>query len=245
MPIYLNNGGSTDEYDVFVNQGGTAVECEVYVNQGGSPVLVYQPEIIVDDFEGEVLGSQPSNWNIPSQTGTVDISSAAYQSTRSMNHQVDGYTEAWGPAGNFEGVPSPGDTWEFYFRYNTMNAGAQFRFWFARQGVQNDSGYCIEAYEDGTFRLEKKQSGGSLTTVGTGNYTQSYTTGTWYKVEYRWQRTDTAYDHVIDLINTSNGNTLATLQLNDATFTSGGGVGVVVNENGGTLTDLIRITDRE
>lgn len=194
---------------------------------------------LIDDFEDGDL----AEWNIPSQTGTVTTSSSTqYNGTYSMNTQADGLTDAFAAEADLPAIPRPGDMWEFYVRFGTLNSSAQARFYFGRQSAGATDCYEIQMYNDGTFRIQKDIDN---TNYGIGASTTgvSYQTGVWYQVRHWWQHADKSNDHVLQLTDMSSGSQLAQISANDTRFYAGN-IGLRMNSNAGGFWDYMRVVER-
>lgn len=242
MPINLQKNGSLQEYDLLGKKNGSTIEYELYTKKNGSLVPIYKPDILIEDFEDS---SPLSEWNIPSQTGTVTTSSESFHDATAMNLQNDGYTEAWGDGASLPAVPQPGDKWEFHTHVNTRNSGSQTRYYYGRQGSGPGDGYVIELYDDGTFRMEVAE-GGSLSPVAesSASLSTSWSAGVWYKIRVWWRHPDKSADHVIQLVDTRDGSVVVEVSGNDQTY-SDGDIGVIFNDGPtGGVVDYWRVLDR-
>ncbi|GAB7019923.1 hypothetical protein [Halostagnicola bangensis] len=195
-------------------------------------------ELVVDDFAESGL----DEWQIPSQTGTVDAHSDSYDNSYALRCYDDGLTRAFANEDNspsLENFPQPGDLWEFYVQIHTPGLT---RFQFGRQGSEGGDGhYRVELSSSG-FRVDL-HDGSSSTTVGTGEYGLSYDTGTWYRVRHWWHHPDQDEDHVCELYDTATEEAVATVSGNDTTWEDGD-IGVWANDETDVSFDLIRILDR-
>lgn len=180
-----------------------------------------------------------ADWTIPSQTGTVDVStSTVYSGSKSMNTESDGLTEAYISNANLPTVPQPGDKWQFFLNPAQLGTNAQIRYYFARQSAEAGDCYVIQMYKDGTFRL---QTSGGTTVAAT--YDVTYPTWSWLRVNHYWEHPDKGSDHVLELRDMAAGSQLASVSGNDTTYNKGN-IGVRMNDTAGGFWDRMRIAER-
>lgn len=228
--------------DVFVNQGGTPVECEVYRNNGGTPELIYTPVMVVDNFEdGDHAG-----WTVATSTGGDTILSSGFDGT-SYAWQFQQFREAHlAGADAVERGPQPGDRFELWFQLDSQSGAVINRFKFSADGITDGDCYQFEFQHtsDPEWRMQKL-SGGSVSEQSLENGQPSV--GQTYRVVFDWNYS--TWNELSAQVFTAGGNTV-TSPLTLTEDSSGLGAeysqpGIVLrnNDNATTTWDEIKITD--